>query len=93
MSCWSSYGELHTPSSYSFRCFLDLDLLFVWIRNRGENKAALEVARREQVPTDGPKYAVYGIDEDTLWDKIESMDGWWKDTTWKRLVLRELPDA
>lgn len=64
-----------------------LDLL------RGENKAALEVAKRERIPTDGPKYTIYGVDEDVLWDKIESMDGWWKDTTWKRLVLRELPDA
>lgn len=53
----------------------------------------MEVAKRERIPMDGPKYAIYGVDEDTLWDKIESMDGWWKDTTWKRLVLRELPDA
>jgi len=70
------------------RYFLDLD-----VPNRGENPAALEAAKRERIPTDGPKYAIYGVDEDALWDKIESMDGWWKDTTWKRLVLRELPDA
>ena len=53
----------------------------------------MEVARRERVLTDGPKYVIYGIDEDVLWDKIESMDGWWKETTWERLVLRELPET
>lgn len=70
---------------------IDIPILRIWIR--GENKAALEVAKRERIPTDGPKYAIYGIDEDVLWDKIEGMDGWWKDSTWKRLLLRELPDA
>ena len=72
---------------------LDVSLARVPRCDRGENKAALEVARRERIPTDGPKYAIYGVDGDALWDKIETMDGWWKDTTWKRLVLRELPDA
>ena len=72
---------------------LNTDFLSYLAWNRGENKVVLEVARLEQVPTDGPKYMIYGIDEDMLWDKIESMDGWWKETTWKRLVLRELPDT
>jgi len=88
-NCWTSYGEL-----------APVPVLIVAIPEprypppgRGENKAAMEVAKRERIPTDGPKYAIYGVDEDTLWDKIESMDSWWKDTTWKRLVLRELPDA
>jgi len=78
------------PSSYLLRFSMNLDIPSP---DRGENKAALEVAKRERIPLDGPKYAIYGVDEDALWDKIESMDGWWKDTTWKRLVLRELPDA
>ena len=86
----NSYGELCAPRNSSR--FLK-SLAYIRTQIRGENKAALEVAKRERIPTDGPKYAIYGIDEDVLWDKIESMDGWWKDTTWKRLVLRELPDV
>ena len=73
--------------------WISISLLIRMANSRGESKAALEVAKRERIPTDGPKYAIYGLDEDMLWDKIESMDGWWKDTTWKRLVLRELPDV
>lgn len=49
---------------------------------RGENKAALEIAKRERIPTDGPKYDIYGLDEEALWEKIESMDEWWKDSTY-----------
>ncbi|KAI9512492.1 rab-GTPase-TBC domain-containing protein [Russula earlei] len=63
-----------------------LDLL------RGENKAALEVARREGRPMNGGKYEIYGVDEETLWDRIEFMDNWWKESTWNRLLRRELPD-
>jgi TBC1 domain family member 14 len=59
---------------------------------RGENKAALEVAKREKISLDGPKYDIYGVDEKILWEKIDSMDEWWKDSTWTRLLLRELPD-
>lgn len=60
--------------------------------DRGENKAALEIAKRERIQLDGPKYDIYGIGEEVLWEKIESMDEWWKDSTWTRLILRELPD-
>jgi len=63
-----------------------LDLL------RGENKAALEVARRENRPMNGGKYEIYGLDEETLWDRIEFMNDWWKESTWNRLLQRELPD-
>lgn len=59
---------------------------------RGENKAALEVARRDGVPLNGGKYEIYGVDEETLWDRIGAMDDWWKESTWTRLLTRELPD-
>ncbi|KDQ63213.1 hypothetical protein JAAARDRAFT_119446 [Jaapia argillacea MUCL 33604] len=59
---------------------------------RGENKAALEVAKRDGRPLDGGKYEIYGVDEETLWDRIDSMDEWWKESTWTRLIQRELPD-
>lgn len=59
---------------------------------RGENKAALEVARREGRRLDGGKYEIYGVDEETLWDRIEYMNDWWKESTWNRLLQRELPD-
>lgn len=58
----------------------------------GENKAAIEVARRENRALDGGKYEIYGVDEETLWDRIKSMDEWWRETTWRRLIQRELPD-
>jgi hypothetical protein len=59
---------------------------------RGENKAALEVAKRDDRPLDGGKYEIYGVDEETLWERIDSMDDWWKESTWTRLIQRELPD-
>lgn len=58
----------------------------------GENKAAIEVAKREGRNLDGGKYEIYGVDEETLWDRIMNMDDWWKESTWKRLLQRELPD-
>jgi TBC1 domain family member 14 len=60
---------------------------------RGENRAALEVAKREGTPLDGGKYEIYGVDEESLWDRIDHMDDWWKESTWTRLIQRELPDA
>ncbi|EIN13936.1 RabGAP/TBC [Punctularia strigosozonata HHB-11173 SS5] len=60
---------------------------------KGENKAAIEVAKREGRSLDGGKYEIYGLDEETLWERIDSMDDWWKDSTWKRLLQRELPDV
>ncbi|KAJ7492480.1 rab-GTPase-TBC domain-containing protein [Mycena latifolia] len=59
---------------------------------RGENKAALDVANREGRPLDGGRYEIYGVDEETLWERIDSMQDWWKDSTWARLIARELPD-
>ncbi|KAH9968645.1 rab-GTPase-TBC domain-containing protein [Russula dissimulans] len=59
---------------------------------RGENKAALDVARREGRPLNGGKYEIYGVDEETLWDRIDFMNDWWKESTWNRLLQRELPD-
>lgn len=61
-------------------------------RYRGENKAALEVARREGRSLNGGKYEIYGIDEEALWERIEFMNDWWKENTWNRLLQRELPD-
>jgi hypothetical protein len=59
---------------------------------RGENKAALDVASREGRPLDGGRYEIYGVDEETVWERIDSMQDWWKDSTWARLIQRELPD-
>ncbi|KAK0505689.1 rab-GTPase-TBC domain-containing protein [Armillaria luteobubalina] len=59
---------------------------------KGENKAAIDVATREGQKLDGGKYEIYGVDEETLWDRIDSMDDWWKESTWTRLIQRELPD-
>ncbi|KAN0133174.1 Rab-GTPase-TBC domain containing protein [Lactarius tabidus] len=59
---------------------------------RGENKAALEVARREGRAMDGGKYEIYGVDEEALWGRIDAMNDWWKESAWTRLLQRELPD-
>ena len=59
---------------------------------RGENKAALDVAKREGRLLDGGKYEIYGVDEETLWERIDHMNDWWKESTWTRLIQRELPD-
>ncbi|KAI1793168.1 RabGAP/TBC [Ganoderma leucocontextum] len=59
---------------------------------RGENKAALEVAKRDGRTIDNGKYEIYNVDEESLWERIESMDEWWRESTWKRLIERELPD-
>ena len=59
---------------------------------RGESKAAIDIARRDGLPLDGGKYEIYGVDEETLWERIDSMEDWWKESTWKRLTQRELPD-
>jgi len=57
----------------------------------GENKAAIEAARRagEQVDR-GARYEQYGLTEDSLWERIEAAE--WKESTWERLIQRELPD-
>ncbi|KAG6837664.1 hypothetical protein H0H93_004940 [Arthromyces matolae] len=60
---------------------------------RGENRAALEVAKREGRRLDGGKYEAYGVDEETVWEFIDQMDEWWKESTWTRLLQRELPDV
>ncbi|KAI0778741.1 rab-GTPase-TBC domain-containing protein [Trametes elegans] len=59
---------------------------------RGENKAALEVAKREGRLLNNGKYEIYGVDEEALWERIDSMDEWWRESTWRRLIQRELPD-
>ncbi|KAF6766680.1 rab-GTPase-TBC domain-containing protein [Ephemerocybe angulata] len=59
---------------------------------QGENKPALEVAKRDGISLDGGKYEIYGVDEETLWDRIDQMEDWWKESTWTRLIQRELPD-
>lgn len=62
------------------------------LSSRGENKAALEVAKREGQNLNGAKYEIYGVDEETLWERIDAMEDWWKESTWLRLIQRELPD-
>lgn len=74
---------------------------------RGESRAAMEVAKRAKrvsivgqfsgrtaIPEVdlGARYEVYGLDEETLWNRIESSEEWWRESTWARLIQRELPD-
>ncbi|KAI0785499.1 RabGAP/TBC [Irpex lacteus] len=58
---------------------------------RAENKAALDVAKRTGLVATA-KYEIYGVDEETLWERLDSMEDWWRETTWTRLLQRELPD-
>ncbi|KAI0036590.1 rab-GTPase-TBC domain-containing protein [Vararia minispora EC-137] len=58
----------------------------------GENPAAIAVAKRDGRPLNGGKYEIYGVDEETVWDRIFGMEDWWKESTWQRLLQRELPD-
>ncbi|KAG8732195.1 hypothetical protein FRC11_000081 [Ceratobasidium sp. 423] len=61
---------------------------------RGENKAALEVAKRSGLLVDqSARYEQYGMNEEVLWAQIVGMDEWWKESTWSRLIQRELPDV
>ncbi|KAG8686503.1 hypothetical protein FRC09_014089, partial [Ceratobasidium sp. 395] len=61
---------------------------------RGENRAALEVAKRSGVKIDASaRYEQYGMSEEVLWERIQGMEEWWKDSTWSRLIQRELPDV
>lgn len=62
------------------------------LHNSGEDKAAFEVARRDGLVLGAFKYEVYGIDEENLWEEIEELQKWWKESTWTRLIQRELPD-
>ncbi|CCA67166.1 hypothetical protein PIIN_00998 [Serendipita indica DSM 11827] len=67
---------------------------------RGESKAAVQVARRVaatggkdlEIVDQGARYEVFGLDEETLWEHIEASEEWWRETTWSRLIQRELPD-
>lgn len=64
---------------------------------RGESKAAVEVAKRAaggsvEIVDKGARYEVYGLDEETLWERIEASEEWWRESTWARLIQRELPD-
>jgi TBC1 domain family member 14 len=72
--------------------FISGPLLWLTCNHSGQNKAAIEVAKREGRDLNGAKYEIYGVDEETLWDRIDSMEDWWKETTWTRLIQRELPD-
>jgi len=59
---------------------------------KGENKAALEVAKRDARVLTGAKYDIYNVDEETLWERLDAMEDWWRESTWTRLIQRELPD-
>jgi hypothetical protein len=63
---------------------------------KGESVGAIEVAKRTAHVGDitdlGARYEVYGLDEETLWERIEASEEWWRDSTWSRLIQRELPD-
>lgn len=58
----------------------------------GEDKAALEVAKREGSLVGSCKYEIYALDEETIWEQIDGLNDWWKESTWTRLIQRELPD-
>ncbi|KAG8766333.1 hypothetical protein FRC15_006464 [Serendipita sp. 397] len=68
---------------------------------KGESKAAVEAAKRAAGAAGteihlvdlGARYEVYGLDEETIWERLEESEEWWKESTWSRLILRELPDA
>jgi TBC1 domain family member 14 len=57
-----------------------------------ENKAAIEIAKRDGILLGACKYEIYDLSEDALWEQLEAMEGWWKESTWTRLIQRELPD-
>lgn len=58
----------------------------------GQNEAALEVAKREGSLVGACKYEIYALDEEIVWEHIEGLNDWWKESTWTRLIQRELPD-
>ncbi|GJJ13364.1 hypothetical protein Clacol_007616 [Clathrus columnatus] len=67
---------------------------------KGESRAAVEVARRD--PTSPlrmdenfiiPRYEIYGLSEEIVWERVMETAETWKESTWQRLLLRELPDA
>jgi len=60
---------------------------------KGEYPAAAEIARRSEIDLDNGIYSIYGVDDETLWQCIDEVETWWKDSTWTRLVQRELPDV
>ena len=84
------------PKFWKFLLFLVFQLffriIFFFFFDRGEDKAALEVARRERKDLNNAKYDIYDVDEEKVWARIEEMDEWWKESTWRRLIQRELPD-
>ena len=67
---------------------------------KGESRAAYEVAKRgatspiqrEQGNIIGPRYEIYYLNEETVWERVTEMAEWWKEGTWQRLIVRELPD-
>lgn len=61
----------------------------------GESKAAMQVAKRTApggIVELGARYELYGMNEEVLWERIMAGEEWWKNTTWTRLIQRELPD-
>lgn len=67
---------------------------------KGESRAALEIAKRElRSPSQVdqkyviPRYDIYGLTEENVWERVMETTEWWKESTWQRLLLRELPDA
>jgi len=62
------------------------------LQSRGENKAAIQAATRNGLTLGGGKYEIYGLDEDQLWDRINATEDACKESTWTRLIQRELPD-
>lgn len=62
----------------------------------GTNQGSLSVWRRSAdvkvtVPQDCI-YAQYGIDEEAMFDMLREQESWWKDSTLRRLLDRELSD-
>ena len=50
------------------------------------------MAKRDGRVLGGHKYDIYGLDEEVLWAQVDMLQEWWKESTWSRLIQRELPD-
>ncbi|KAG9085958.1 hypothetical protein FRC06_003345, partial [Ceratobasidium sp. 370] len=58
---------------------------------RGENQAALEAAKRGGVKVDASaQYEQYGMSEEVLWERIQGMEEWWKESARFFVVISAL---
>jgi len=60
---------------------------------RGFDGAKGKGKGKETLMPEGGRYEQYGVTEESLFERIYAMEGLWKETTWTRLITRELPDV